>query len=64
VLADGSIQIFDVYAGIVVWDGIPRTVEVDAANVQALVGMSLMQGYELLVRVAVGGDVNLAALDP
>lgn len=55
---------FRVYAGAIIWDGLPRAVEIDAADAQPLVGMSLMQGYELLVRVIVGGDVNIAALTP
>ena len=60
-LADGSLQIFDVYAATIVWDGQPRVVEVEAGDPQALIGMSLMQGYELRVHVASGGEVSIRA---
>ncbi len=56
-LADGSTHIFDVYAGIILWDGRPRTVEVEAADAQPLIGMGLMQGYDLRVQVVPGAAI-------
>jgi hypothetical protein len=41
-LADGSVDLFDVYRATVIWDGQPRLVEVEAADVDALVGMALL----------------------
>lgn len=61
VLADGSIQVFDVYTATVIWDGGPRTVEVEAIDVDPLVGMSLLHGFELRVRVVPGGAVHITA---
>ncbi|MBI2179544.1 MAG: clan AA aspartic protease [Deltaproteobacteria bacterium] len=42
ILADGSVDVFDVYVATVMWDGQSRTVEVEAANTEPLVGMSLL----------------------
>ena len=61
-LADGSVQAFDVYVGTVDWDGEPRSVEVEAADAQPLLGMALMLGSELRIQVAPGGSVNIAGL--
>ena len=43
ILADGSVDIFDVYVASVMWDGQPRNVEVEAADTEPLVGMSLLE---------------------
>jgi clan AA aspartic protease len=61
-LADGNESLFDVYEATVVWDGTPRRVAVDAVDIDALVGMRLLDGYELLVQVVVGGQVIVKAL--
>jgi len=61
-LADGTLQVFDVYAATVVWDGRPRTIEVEGVDAQQLVGMELMRGFELRIRVAPGGAVTLKAV--
>lgn len=37
ILADGSVGLFDVYVCTAMWDGRPRTVEVEAANTEPLV---------------------------
>jgi len=61
-LADGAESLFDVYEGFVLWDGTPRRVAVDAADVDPLVGMRLLRGYELTVQAVVGGQVIIKAL--
>jgi clan AA aspartic protease len=61
-LADGSLQIFDVYAGTVLWDGHSRPVEIEGADAPPLIGMGMMQGYELRVQIVAGGKVALEAL--
>lgn len=58
-LADGSEVISDVCAATVFWDGQMRVVEVDSLEMEVLVGMSLLDGYDLSVRVAVGGPVTI-----
>ncbi|HMC66077.1 MAG TPA: clan AA aspartic protease [Gemmataceae bacterium] len=61
-LADGSIQAFDVYTATVIWDGQPRTVEVEAADGDPLVGMELLEGHDLRIQVVPGGPVTVTAL--
>jgi clan AA aspartic protease len=61
-LADGSESIFDIYEAMVVWDGRPCRVPVDEAETAPLVGMSLLDGYELTVQVRAGGNVTVKAL--
>ena len=48
-LADGTATIFDVYEVSVVWDGHPVQILVDEADTDPLVGMALMNGYELRI---------------
>lgn len=61
-LADGSVLAFDVHVATVDWNGQPRSVEVDAADAQPLLGMALVQGSELRMQVLPGGAVTIAAL--
>ncbi|HVS34405.1 MAG TPA: clan AA aspartic protease [Gemmataceae bacterium] len=61
-LADGSVLPFDVYVATVDWDGQPRSVEVEAADAQPLLGMALLQGSELRIEVVPGGPVTITRL--
>lgn len=61
-LADGSVLAFEVYMATVDWNGQPRSVEVEAAEAQPLLGMALMQGLELRIQVVPGGSVTIAGL--
>jgi predicted aspartyl protease len=61
-LADGTIMAFDVYVAIVEWHGQPRTVEVEAADAQPLLGMAMMQGSDLRIQVVPGGSVTIVTL--
>lgn len=61
-LADGRESVFDIYQGTVVWDGEVHRIPVDEAETAPLVGMSLLEGYELTVQVQPGGNVSLRAL--
>ena len=58
-LADGSVQVFDVHVASVDWHGRTRLVEVEAADAPPLLGMALMQGSELRIGVSPGGAVVL-----
>ena len=58
-LANGSEELFDIYAVTVLWDGQERHVEVDAVNATPLVGMSLLAGHDLHIQVAEGGQVAI-----
>lgn len=56
-LADGSEARFDVVGATVLWDGLPRYVETGAIGIDPLVGMSMLNGHDLHVKVADGGRV-------
>lgn len=64
ILADGSEVDSALYPATVIWDGQPRPIEIDAVEGEALVGMALLEGYELNVRVVVGGSVTLNPFSP
>jgi clan AA aspartic protease len=58
-LGDGSECVFNVYEATVIWDGEPRIIPVDEADSDPLVGMSLMEDYQLTIQVAEDGYVEL-----
>jgi len=62
ILADGRVEYFDVYIATVIWDGQPRTIEVEVADTEPLVGMSLLDRHSLRIDVLSGGVVTIAAL--
>jgi clan AA aspartic protease len=59
ILGDGTECVFDVYEAVLVWDGNMLTIPIDEADSEPLVGMSLMEGYQLTVQVFEGGHVEL-----
>lgn len=61
-LADGSATVFDIYEATVVWDRRHRRIPVDEANTTPLVGMALLNGYELTAQVRAGGKVTIKSL--
>ena len=61
-LADGSESVFDIYEATVDWDGEMRRIPVDEVETVPLLGMSLLEGYELTVQVQPGGNVTIRAL--
>ena len=62
VLANGNIEQFDIYAATVAWDGLPRQILVQAIETAPLLGMALLAGYDLRVRVTVGGSVQIEVI--
>jgi clan AA aspartic protease len=60
ILGDGSECVFNVYEAVLVWDGSFLTIPIDEADSEPLVGMSLMEGYQLMVQVFEGGPVELS----
>jgi clan AA aspartic protease len=60
-LADSSVQVFDVYMATVLWDGQSRVVEVERIDAVPLVGMEMLHGFELRVKVIRGGAVVIDA---
>jgi clan AA aspartic protease len=61
-LGDGSTCIFDVYTGLVIWDGEYRYIDVNAAETDPLVGMSLLYGYRVQFDAIEGGIVTIQSL--
>lgn len=59
ILGDGSECIFNVYEAVIIWDGSYLTIPIDEADSEPLVGMSLMEGYQLMVQVFEGGNVEI-----
>ncbi len=56
-LADGSEVSFDTYQVTVLWKGRLREVFADEADTTPLVGMLLLDGYDLSIQVRNGGHV-------
>ena len=56
-LADGSVVGLDVYSATVIWDGQPRKVEAYSCNSAPVIGMRILIGYEVKMRVIAGGPV-------
>ena len=63
-LADGSECLFDVYVAKVDWDGKVRTIPVDEADADPLVGMRLLRGHELKMQIRSRGRVTIKRLPP
>ena len=61
-LADGSLHVFDVHSCTLPWNGQARTVEVDEAETDPLVGMRLLRDHNLSVDVVDNARVRIEAL--
>jgi clan AA aspartic protease len=53
-LGDGSETLFDLYTGIVIWDGQYRDIYIAESETEPLLGMSLLYGYRLQVDTVEG----------
>ena len=51
-----------VYEASVIWDGQVRTIEINESEADPLVGMGLLEGYELKIQAVAGGSVTITAL--
>ncbi len=60
-LGDGSTVLLNIYRATVIWDGMPRLVQVMGTEDVALIGMSLLYGYRVIMDVVDGGSVTLEA---
>ncbi|NJM77315.1 MAG: clan AA aspartic protease [Acaryochloridaceae cyanobacterium RU_4_10] len=61
-LGDGSETLFDIHEASVIWDGQFREIEVNSADTEPLLGMSMLRGYRLQVDNIQGGLVAIEAL--
>ena len=62
ILGDGSLCMFNVYEASVIWDGQIRSVEINESDADPLVGMALLEGFELKIQGVAGGLVTITAL--
>jgi clan AA aspartic protease len=62
VLGNGEMHLFDVYEGAVIWDGQVSTIEINESRSDPLIGMGLLEGYELRIESIAGGTVRIQAL--
>jgi clan AA aspartic protease len=62
ILGNGSTCIFDVYRGLVIWDGELRRIDINESDTEPLVGMGLLYGYRMQLDVIEGGTVTIQAL--
>jgi clan AA aspartic protease len=56
---EGFRKTFDVYSGTVIWNGQLRVIEINASDTAPLVGMALLEGFELRVQAYEGGSVAI-----
>ncbi|MCC6361648.1 MAG: clan AA aspartic protease [Phycisphaerales bacterium] len=61
-LADGRVVATNVYAGEAIWNERRVPIEIDEADTDPLLGMALLAGHELNVKVHRGGEVRITAL--
>lgn len=62
VLGDGSSVTFNIHEAVILWNGQPRRIPVDAADTEPLLGMGLLDGHELNVQVMNGGRALIKPL--
>jgi clan AA aspartic protease len=61
-LGDGSLFMFNVFEASVIWDGQIKSIEVNESETDPLVGMGLLEGYELNIQGFAGGLVTIKPL--
>jgi clan AA aspartic protease len=61
-LGDGSMCMFNVFEASAIWDGQVRPIEINESETDPLVGMGLLEGYELNIQGFAGGVVTIKAL--
>jgi clan AA aspartic protease len=62
ILGDGSLCMFNVFEATVIWDGQIKSIEINESETDPLVGMGLLDGYELNIQGFVGGLVTIKPL--
>jgi clan AA aspartic protease len=61
-LGDGTFCTFEVYIGLVIWDGQYREIYINESETVPLIGMQLLRGYDLRIQAIEGGSVTIEAL--
>ncbi|MFM8307333.1 MAG: clan AA aspartic protease [Microcystis aeruginosa] len=62
ILGDGSLCMFNVFEATVIWDGQIKSIEINESETDPLVGMGLLEGYELNIQAFAGGLVTIKPL--
>jgi clan AA aspartic protease len=62
ILGNGSLCLFNVFEATVIWDGQIKSIEVNESETDPLVGMGLLEGYELNIQGFAGGLVTIKHL--
>ena len=62
ILANGKVEEFDIYVATVVWDSAERQILIQAIENVPLLGIAMLVGYDLRVRVLAGGRVEIQAV--
>ncbi|MDP6355829.1 MAG: clan AA aspartic protease [Planctomycetota bacterium] len=60
-LADGSTDAFELFLAEVIWDGRKRVVEADSSEGELLIGMAMMRGHDLSIRITDQGEAKIEA---
>ena len=62
ILGDGSLCMFNVFEATVIWDCQIKSIEINESETDPLVGMGLLEGYELNIQGFAGGLVTIKPL--
>ena len=61
-LGNNTVAEFELYSGLVIWDGKIKRIEMNASQDSALVGMGLIDGFKLEIEGKLGDQVRITAL--
>ncbi len=62
ILGDGSVCMFNMYEAEIIWDGQVYTVEINESDTEPLIGVGLLEEYELNIQHCPGGMVKITEL--
>ena len=62
VLGDGCTQRFDVYSTRFIWYRKFRTIKVNEADTDSLVGLGLLYGYQMCIQITDCGSIEIRSL--
>ena len=62
ILANGDQDLCDVYDGSISWNGLTRSILIEEAETEPLLGMALLRGYELRLQAVPGGSLLIALI--
>jgi clan AA aspartic protease len=62
ILANRSAVPVEIHTAVVIWDGMPCRIRVQAIDAPPILGTGLLAGYDLRVRWVIGGRVEIEAI--